>query len=180
MADDKYDKNTVIPIFKQSTVYVMVWRCIMKGKKEPLVVLKYPGGKGGGMNVAQYISQVLSLHLLSFYRKIKCQQWSIQFQQDGAPAQTAKAMTKWLQQHHIKIFLHPPSSPDVLPIKPCWHELKKIICARGDCPSSVPALINAAQSAWDELKIEDIEKYIITMLERVRDVIHSKGGHIRF
>lgn len=178
--DEKYDENTVVPTFKQATLRVMVWGCIMKGKKGPLVVLEYPGGKGGGMNAARYISQVLSSHLLQFYRKIKRRQKSVQFQQDGAPAHTAKATTKWLQQHHIKIFPHPPSSPDVSPIEPCWHELKKIIRARGDRPSSISALISAAQTAWDELKIEDIDKYIVTMPERVRDVIHSKGGHTRF
>jgi len=28
----------------------MVWGYIMNGRKEPLLVLEYPGGKGGGMN----------------------------------------------------------------------------------------------------------------------------------
>jgi hypothetical protein len=41
--EEKYDKNCVVPTFKQSMVCVMVWRCIIKGKKEPLVVLEYLG-----------------------------------------------------------------------------------------------------------------------------------------
>ena len=49
-ADEEYDKNCVVPKFKQSSVRVMVWGCFMEGVKGPLVVLEYPGGKGGGMD----------------------------------------------------------------------------------------------------------------------------------
>ena len=43
-ADEEYNENCVIPTFKQSSVQVMVWGCIMKGRKGPLAVLEYPGG----------------------------------------------------------------------------------------------------------------------------------------
>jgi hypothetical protein len=48
-ANEVYNENCVVPTFKQSSVCVMVWGCIMEGRKGPLVVLKYPGGQGGGM-----------------------------------------------------------------------------------------------------------------------------------
>ncbi|KAF9041872.1 hypothetical protein BDP27DRAFT_1204029, partial [Rhodocollybia butyracea] len=44
--NSKYDEDCLIPPFKQSSICVMVWACIIKRKKGPLVVLKYPGGKG--------------------------------------------------------------------------------------------------------------------------------------
>jgi hypothetical protein len=43
-ANEVYNENCVVPTFKQSSVHVMVWGCIMEGRKGPLVVLKYPGG----------------------------------------------------------------------------------------------------------------------------------------
>ena len=52
--DEEYDKDCLVPTFKQSAVHVMVWGCIMKGQKDPLIVLEYPGGKGGGINSAHY------------------------------------------------------------------------------------------------------------------------------
>ena len=52
--DEEYDKDCLVPTFKQSAVCVMVWGCIMKGQKGPLIVLEYLGGKGGGMNSACY------------------------------------------------------------------------------------------------------------------------------
>jgi transposase len=48
-ADEEFDENCVVPTFKQSSLRVMIWACIMEGNKGPMVVLDYPGGKGGGM-----------------------------------------------------------------------------------------------------------------------------------
>ena len=126
-ADEEYNENCVIPTFKQSSVQVMVWGCIMKGRKEPLAVLEYPGGRGGGMTGQWYISQVLEAHLHTFYNQMKEERPEVMFQQDGAPSHTSKLAKRWLVDHGILVFPHPPSSPNVNPIEPVWHELKKII-----------------------------------------------------
>ncbi|KAF9477900.1 hypothetical protein BDN70DRAFT_774423, partial [Pholiota conissans] len=76
----------VVPTFKQSSVWVMVWGCIMKGWKGPLIVLEYPGGKGGGMNSARYQEQVLDGQLAGFYSELKKRKQRIYFQQDNAPS----------------------------------------------------------------------------------------------
>ena len=49
-ADEELLDECLVPTFEQSSVRVMIWGCIVEGKKGPLVVLEYPGGKGGGMN----------------------------------------------------------------------------------------------------------------------------------
>ncbi|KAE9391691.1 hypothetical protein BT96DRAFT_945185 [Gymnopus androsaceus JB14] len=61
------EDDCLVPAFKQSSIRVMVWGCIMKGKKGPLVVLEYPGGKEGGMNTKRYQEQVLEGALRQFY-----------------------------------------------------------------------------------------------------------------
>jgi hypothetical protein len=70
--------------------------------------------------------------------------------------------------HGISVFPHPPSSPDVNPIEPVWHELKKLIQALPCSPTTVPKLIQAVRDAWDTLAIPDIDKYIHTMSDRLR------------
>ena len=45
--------------FKQSSIWIMVWTCIMQGYKGPLVVLDYPGGRGRGMTADRYQTLVL-------------------------------------------------------------------------------------------------------------------------
>jgi hypothetical protein len=92
----------------------MVWGCIMHGVKGPLVVLEYLGGQGGGMESNQYREQVLERVLLELDEDMKKKKWVIYFQQDGAPSHTSKATKKWCEDHKIKLFPHPPLSPDVI------------------------------------------------------------------
>jgi len=42
--DEEFNEACVIPTFKQSSLHIMVWACIMKADKGLLVVLEYPGG----------------------------------------------------------------------------------------------------------------------------------------
>lgn len=48
--EEEFLEECLEPTIKQASLHVMVWGCIMEGRKGPLVVLDYPGGKGGGMN----------------------------------------------------------------------------------------------------------------------------------
>ena len=52
--DEEFDEDCVVPTFKQSPLRVMLWGCIMKGRKGPLVVLEYLGGWGGGITAKRY------------------------------------------------------------------------------------------------------------------------------
>ena len=57
----------------------MVWGCIMEGRKGPLVILKYSGGKGGGITAAQYQNQVLDGPLHDFYQQMTEEQGLVLF-----------------------------------------------------------------------------------------------------
>jgi hypothetical protein len=49
----------------------MVWGCIMKGVKGPLIILEDLGGKGGRMTAARYREQVLEGALIDFHQDMK-------------------------------------------------------------------------------------------------------------
>ncbi|KZP21899.1 hypothetical protein FIBSPDRAFT_683098, partial [Athelia psychrophila] len=95
-ADEVYDESCVVPKFKQLSLRIMVWGCIMKGRKGPLVVLEYPGGRGGGMTAARYQEQVLDKVLHEFYQKMAEECGQVAFQQDGAPCHRAASTRRWL------------------------------------------------------------------------------------
>ncbi|KAH9954883.1 hypothetical protein BJV74DRAFT_750637, partial [Russula compacta] len=76
--------DCVIPTFSQSPICLMVWGCFMEGRKGPLVMLEYPGGKGGGMTAAQYQTQVLDGPLHNFYQQMSKERGIVVFQQDEA------------------------------------------------------------------------------------------------
>jgi hypothetical protein len=75
---------------------------MMRHKKGPLVLLEYPGGKGGGMNADCYIEQVLKKALSDFYVEAVHEYGDVvYFQQDGARSHTAKRTLAWLDSHDV-------------------------------------------------------------------------------
>lgn len=178
--DEEFDDDCVIPKFKQSSLRIMVWGCMMKGKRGPLVVLEYPGGKGGGMTAARYREQVLEGVLLEFWQNMSNERGEVFFQQDGASSHTAKVTKAWFESHRIKVFPHPASSPDLNPIEHLWHLLKEIIRGLERAPTTIDELKEAVRQAWDQITVEDVDKYAGSMEDRVQAVIAAKGGHTRF
>jgi len=179
-ADEEYAENCVIPTFKQSSLRIMVWGCIMKGSKGPLVVLEYPGGKGGGMNAERYQEQVLDGIFFDYWMQMSEERGQILFQQDGAPSHTAKSTQEWLKWNSIDTLPHPPSSPDLNPIEPLWNKMKTLIHNRPHIPSSIGELKAAAFEAWDQITEADIDGYVNHMGDRVEAVLKAKGGHTMY
>jgi hypothetical protein len=179
-AEEEFDENCAIPMFKQSAIQVMVWGCVMKGKKGPLVVLEYPGGRGGGMNSERYQTQVLNAHLFDFYQQMSEERGLVFFQQDDTPSHHSKSTLTWLAQNSVDIFLHPASSPDLSPIKPLWKTLKTYIRARPHLPTNLDGLKAAVREAWDQITETDIDKHVKHMQARVQAVLKANGGHTKF
>ena len=89
-------------------------------------------------------------------------------------------MKKWFNDHGIPLFYHPPNSPDLLPIKSVWHELKNIIHHHPHPPTSVEELKAAVHAAWEKLDIADVDKHILHMPNRVAAIFQARGGHTHF
>jgi hypothetical protein len=179
-ADEEYNDDCVIPTFKQSNVRVMVWGCIAHGWKGPLVILEYPGGKGGGMTAERYREQVLEGVLEDAICDFQAKRPGICFQQDGAPCHKAKSTHRWFSARKIPLFPHPASSPDLSPIEPVWHELKKRIRKHRPVPTTFESLKKVVMEEWEKLDIADINKHTSKMVERVEAVRKAKGGHTKF
>jgi arsenate reductase-like glutaredoxin family protein len=152
----------------------------MEGRKGPLLMLEYPGGKGGGMNTKRYCEQVLDGVLMDFYGKAKLEHGRVQFQQDNVSCHTSKCTKKWFNDHGILLFYHPLNSPNLSPIEPVWHELKKIVHCHPHPPTTVEELKVAVHTAWEELDVADIDKYVLHMPDRVTAIFQARGGHTYF
>lgn len=158
----------------------MAWACIMRNYKSPIIVLEYPGGKGGGMTAARYQHQVLDKMVVDVYQRACEEKGYVLFEQDGAPSHTAKSTQQFLKDHLIDLFPQPASSPDVVPLESLWHTLKQKIRARKDIPTKLEDLKIAVREAWDSITIEEVNQLVDSMPERVKAVIASRGGHTRF
>lgn len=112
--------------------------------------------------------------LKDFHAEMTEERGNILFMQDGAPSHRDGRTKEWLRDHNIPLLFHPPSSPDLNPIEPVWHEVKKIIRALPKQPGSVKALQEAIHQAWKALPIKDINKYTLRLWEII--VVQSKGS----
>lgn len=173
----EYERSCTIERPSQSPLRIMVWGCIAHNYKGPLVILDYPGGRGGGMTSARYQEQVLQPVLIPAFNRLCSERPDLQFQQDNARCHTARATSQCLQENNIPQFPHPPISPDVNPIEPVWFDWKNIFRGYDSVPETKEELIRAAQQAWDALTIEQINKQIESMPKRVAAVVFAEGGN---
>jgi len=58
----------------------MIWDCIIKGRKGLLIILEYPGRKGGGMNSIWYKEQALEGALKSIHAEMTKKRRKVYFQ----------------------------------------------------------------------------------------------------
>jgi hypothetical protein len=148
--------------------------------RDTVLILEYPGGKGGGMTAARYQDQVLDGPLHDFYQQMSEERGLVLFQEDGASCHRAKSTKAWLKRNSILSFAHPAKSPDLSPIESVWHVMKSKIRARTRLPTSLKELKVAVLEAWDDITPEEINSHVKHMQDRVKAVLAAKGGHTKF
>ena len=149
----------------------------MDGRKGPLLVLEYPGGKGGGMNMKleQYCEQVLNGVLKEFYVEMEKKCGQVYFQQDNASCHVSKRVKKWFDDHNIPLLFHPPNSPNLSPVERVWHELKSIIRSFTPQPTTIDELKATVNTAWEQLDIDDVNKHVSSMPDRVATLLKARA-----
>ena len=101
------------------------------------------------------------------------------FQQDSAPAHTARITQAWLYTHvphHWSPDLWPPSSPDCNPLDYyVWGVLEKEVNKRSY--NTKDELISSIKLAMDNLSRDDVAKACSSFRSRLEKVIEVDGGH---
>ena len=117
---EQYSPQYVLPKIKHSPS-VMAWGCISAQGHGGLWFLT----KNETMKSTNYL-MVLREKLPRWMPQLNC---SI-FQQDGAPAHTAKAVKAWLRDRGYRVLEGwPGSSPDHNVIEKCWTVVKKKVAS---------------------------------------------------
>ncbi len=97
------------------------------------------------------------------------------FQQDLAPAHTAKGTKSWFNDHGVTVLDWPANSPDLNPIENIWGIIKRKM--RDTRPNDLKAPIKAT---WASIPPEQCHKLITSMPRRIDAVIHAKGGPTKY
>ena len=133
----------------------------------------------GNMNATQY-TQVVQTRVLPQLREWFGDVSECTFQHDRAPCHTAKAVTKILSDAKVQVLGWPGNNPDMNPIENIWGYMKAQIAKNP--PTNRTALIGQLVKLWNhDDKLQDVCKSaILSMPQRIKDVIAAKGGHTKY
>ncbi len=96
------------------------------------------------------------------------------FQQDLAPAHTAKGPKSWFNDHGVTVLDWPANSPDLNPIEYLWGIVKRNM--RDTRLNNADDLKAAIKATWASITPEQCHRLIASMPRCIDAVIHAKGG----
>ncbi len=97
------------------------------------------------------------------------------FQQDLAPAHTAKSTQSWLNDHGVGVLDWPANSPDLNPIENlCQEEM------RNKRPKNAEELKATVKETRASIPPQRCHKLITSMTRRVEAVIKAKGAPTKY
>ena len=166
---DPLDPNLLATSVKHPS-FVMVWGGFGYHGVTPLIVLP---PKETVTKEKYYL--LLNERLEECFEKT---QTSI-FQQDGAPAHTAKLVKGWLEDCGIEYIPDwPGNSPDISPVENLWAILKQKV--KDADTSSIEKLTAALHSAWDQISSDTLNHLADSVPNRLKEVKKRKGNPIKY
>ncbi len=100
------------------------------------------------------------------------------FQQDLAPAHTAKGTKSWFNDHGVTVLDWPANSPDLNPIENLWGIVKRKM--RDTRPNNADDLKAAIKETWASIPPQQCHKLITSMPRRIEAVIKAKGAPTKY
>ncbi len=149
---------------------VMIWAAMSSAGVGPLCFLK------STVNAAIY-QEILEHFMLPSADKLYGDADFI-FQQDLAPAHTAKGTKSWFNDHGVTVLDWPANSPDLNPIENLWGIVKRKM--RDTRPNNADELKAAIKETWASIPPQQCHKLITSMPRRIEAVIKAKGAPTKY
>ncbi len=143
---------------------VMIWAAMSSAGVGPLCFLK------STVNAAIY-QEILEHFMLPSADKLYGDADFI-FQQDLAPAHTAKGTKSWFNDHGVTVLDWPANSPDLNPIENLWGIVKRKM--RDTRPNNADDLKTTVKETWASIPPQQCHKLITSMPRRIEAVIKAK------
>ncbi len=100
------------------------------------------------------------------------------FQQDLAPAHTAKGTKSWFNDHGVTVLDWPANSPDLNPIENLWGIVKRKM--RDTRPNNADELKATVKETCASKPPQQCHKLITSMPRRIEAVIKAKGAPTKY
>ncbi len=149
---------------------VMIWAAMSSAGVGPLCFLK------STVNAAIY-QEILEHFMIPSADKLYGDADFI-FQQDLAPAHTAKGTKSWFNDHGVTVLDWPANSPDLNPIENLWGIVKRKM--RDTRPNNADDLKDAIKETWASIPPQQCHKRITSMPRRIEAVIKAKGAPTKY
>ncbi len=149
---------------------VMIWAAMSSAGFGPLCFLK------STVNAAIY-QEILEHFMLPSANKLYGDADFI-FQQDLAPAHTAKGTKSWFNDHGVTVLDWPANSPDLNPIENLWGIVKRKM--RDTRPNNADDLKATVKETWASIPPQQCHKLITSMPRRIEAVIKAKGAPTKY
>ncbi len=147
---------------------VMIWAAMSSAGVGPLCFLK------STVNAAIY-QEILEHFMLPSADKLYGDADFI-FQQDLAPAHTAKGTKSWFNDHGVTVLEWPANSPDLNPIENLWGIVKRKM--RDTRPNNADELKATVKATWASIPPQQCHKLITSMPRRIEAVIKAKEEYV--
>ncbi len=149
---------------------VMIWAAMSSAGVGPLCFLK------STVNAAIY-QEILEHFMLPSADKLYGDADFI-FQEDLAPAHTAKGTKSWFNDHGVTVLDWPANSPDLNPIENLWGIVKRKM--RDTRPNNADDLKATVKETWASIPPQQCHKLITSMPRRIKAVIKAKGAPTKY
>jgi transposase len=159
----------------------MLWGCFTHNNRSALVPMEGdPESPGGGVTSRRF-QEVYRTWLPRMIPE------NGEFMHDGARPHTGLPVRIALAEMRVKVMNWPANSPDLNPIESLWALMKARIYQlhpelehAHDDPTTLEALIEAAQEAWNSIDQGILYRLATTMENRVQAVIDAEGWYTKY